>query len=55
LIIKILVVWIFPHGHDRWQFTPELHLKFASSSLDRVIPLPTQDINQENGFVVINF
>lgn len=51
----VLVVWMLPHGHDRWQFTPTLRLKFKNSQFNRDIPFEQTDINQNNGFKVYSF
>ncbi|WP_419803417.1 thiol-activated cytolysin family protein [Mucilaginibacter sp.] len=51
----VIFIWMFPHGHDRWQFTPTLHLKFKDPKVNRDIPLASADINQSNGYIAIPF
>ncbi|MDB5279077.1 MAG: Thiol-activated cytolysin [Ferruginibacter sp.] len=51
----VLIVWIFVNGHDRWQFTPTIKLKFKDPKVNRDIQLSPIDIDQSNGFVAIPF
>jgi hypothetical protein len=45
----VLVVWMFPHGHDRWQFTPTVHFIFKNGTT-KDAHFGGCDLDQNNGF-----